>query len=152
MKEVRQVRFNKYLMIIGATILILTVSGCDWFNGGNQSRPAPVRPRMENPMRSPAPTKRVPGISSVTEKSLLQRIGRTETEVRRGNWPGANREVDRLGLEMARFRPTKSRGKSLREIASFDTIYTRLQGDCKIRNRSSALRNLDRLRDTLRRR
>jgi hypothetical protein len=50
---------------------------------------------------------------------------------------------------MTRFRPTKSGGKSLREIASFDAIYTKMQADCKTRNKAATMKDLSRLRDAL---
>ncbi len=140
--------FSKRLLAVLLVVLSLTFTGCDWFNT-NKTRPAPVRPRMKAPLRSPAPTQKALRATSITEKELRARIDTIEKEIKRSNWAVANRETNLLGTDMGRFRPTKSPGKSLREIASFDTIYVKLQADVKSKNKMASLKDVTRLRDAL---
>jgi hypothetical protein len=143
------VRFPKRLLAVLLVGFSLTFTGCDWFNT-NKTRPAPVRPRMRAPQQSPAPNQ-TPRITGITEKQLRDRIDRVEREVRNGRWAAANRETNALGTDMTRFRPTRSRAKSIREIASFNTIYVKLQADVKTRNRPAVMRDLSNLRNALKR-
>jgi hypothetical protein len=91
------------------------------------------------------------GFSSVSERTLLDRIARIEQAATRGAWTLADRETNTLGLEMARFRPTTAHGKgrSLREMANFDAMYAKLQADCRLRNRNAVIRDTQRLKAAL---
>jgi hypothetical protein len=138
---------------IGTTILLLTFSltfaGCNLFPQRN-TRPAPIRP---NPTVSPsatnAPTKNIPGTTSLTEKDLTKRINTVETAVKEGNWTKANKDGDKLGLDMTRYRPNAPNGKSLRDMSRFDVIYTKLQGDLKTKNKTGCMKDLTNLRNAM---
>jgi hypothetical protein len=108
-------------------------------------------PRLPGSIKkvSPAPTKRTKGLTSITEKQLVDRITRINQAASKGNWAIANRETNTLGLEMRRFRPTTSKGKSLREMASFDVIYTKLQADVKTKNKNAVIQDTRRLKTAL---
>lgn len=154
-------------LIISILVLSVAAGGCNLFPNNN-TRPAPVRPRNilnqrtvrmtpspapvtpnpNNRMRT-APSKRLRGLSSISEKNLLDRITRIEQAVLRGNWPIANKNTNTLGLEMTRFRPARSGGKTLREIGNFDAIYAKLQADVRLRNRTAVLRDTRRLKAAL---
>lgn len=145
---------NSKKLLLSVVMLVLSISiiGCNWFND-NQTRPAPVRPRVPTPTRqmNPAPTKRTPGASALSEKQLMDRISRIETAAKKEDWSVCNRETNLLGVDMTRYRPTTTNGKSLRNIATFDTAYTKLQADAKSKNRPGVIRDCDKLRDDLRR-
>lgn len=144
--------FKKILLGVGMIVLSTAFTGCNWFTD-NETRPAPVRPRVPTPTRNinPAPTKRTPGASALTEKQLLDRIQRIETAAKKKDWSVCNRETNLLGADMTRYRPSTTDGKALRNIATFDTTYTKLQADAKSKNRPAVIRNCDKLRDDLRR-
>lgn len=141
-------------ILLGLTMIILSnvFTGCNWLND-NQPRPAPVRPRTPTPTRniSPSPTKKTPGASALTEKQLLDRIQRIEAAAKDEDWSTCNREANLLGVDMTRYRPSSSNGRSLRNIATFDTAYAKLQADAKSKNRPGIIRDCDKLRDDLRR-
>ena len=142
-------------MLLGLVMLVLSVNliGCNWFNDNQQTRPAPVRPRTPTPSPSinQAPTKKTPGVSGLTEKQLLERIDRVEAAAKKEDWSTCNQETNLLGVDMTRYRPSTSNGKSLRNIATFDAAYTKLQADAKSKNRPAVIRNCDKLRDDLKR-
>lgn len=156
-------------LVISVMVFSLVIGGCNLLPNNN-TRPAPVRPRnilnqrtiritpnpaprkpgLNNRMR-PAPSKRLRGISSISERSLLDRVTQIEQAALRRNWSRANRETNTLGLEMTRFRPTTttSKGKSLREMANFDAMYVKLQADCRLRNQTAVIRDTRRLKAAL---
>ncbi len=155
------------LLVIGVLVFSLVIGGCNLFPN-NKTRPAPVRPRnisnvkpvriTPKPIsRTPginqrtrtAPSKRIQGLSGISERSLLDRVTRIEQAASRGNWSLANRETNTLGLEMSRFRPTHSKGKALREIANFDAIYAKLQADTRLKNRDAVIRDTRSLKAAL---
>lgn len=140
--------------LLGVLMLVfsIAVTGCNWFTD-NQNRPAPVRPRNPTPTRNirQAPTKKTPGASALTEKQLLDRIDRIEAAARKGDWSVCNRETNLLGVDMTRYRPSTTDGKSLRNISTFDAAYAKLQADAKSKNRPAVIRNCDKLRDDLKR-
>ncbi|MGE5604955.1 MAG: hypothetical protein ACM3YE_04600 [Bacteroidota bacterium] len=145
---------NLKKILLGVLMLVLSIAviGCNWFTD-NQTRPAPVRPRNPTPTRNinPAPTKRTPGASALTEKQLLDRINRIEAAAKKGDWSVCNRETNLLGVDMTRYRPSTTNGKSLRNIGTFDAAYAKLQADAKSKNRPAVIRNCDKLRDDLKR-
>jgi len=143
---------KKIILGVAMIVSINVFTGCNWLND-NQPRPAPVRPRTPTPTRNitPAPTKRTPGASGLTEKQLLDRIKRIETAAKKENWSICNRETNLLGVDMTRYRPSSTNGKSLRNIATFDTAYAKLQADAKSKNRPGIIKDCDKLRDDLRR-
>jgi hypothetical protein len=146
--------FKMILLSIGMIVFCGFFAGCNWLTD-NQTRPAPVRPRDPTPTRirntNPAPTKKTPGVSALTEKQLLDRINRIETAAKKEDWSTCNRETNLLGMDMTRYRPSSTDGKSLRNIATFDTAYTKLQADAKSKNRPGIIKGCDKLRDDLRR-
>ncbi len=144
--------FKKILLGLGMIFISAAFTSCNWFTD-NQTRPAPVRPRVPTPTRniSPAPTKETPGASALTEKQLMDRINRIETAAKKENWSVCNRETNLLGIDMTRYRPSSTNGKSLRNIATFDTAYAKLQADAKSKNRPAVIRDVNKLKDDLRR-
>jgi hypothetical protein len=144
--------FKKIFLSVALLIFSANLTGCNWLND-NQTRPAPVRPREPTPTRNirQAPTKRTPGAAALTEKQLLDRISRIEEAAKKGDWSVCNRETNLLGVDMTRYRPSSSNGKSLRNIATFDAAYAKLQADAKSKNRPAVIRNCDKLRDDLKR-
>lgn len=143
---------KKTVSVICFLILSLTISGCNWF-GDNQTRPAPVRPRIATPIPNTekAPTKKIPGTTKLTEKQLLERIEKVETAAKKGDWSVCNRETNLLGTDMTRYSPSTTDGKSLMNIATFDSTYAKLQADVKSKNRPAVIRDLQKLRDDLKR-
>lgn len=139
-------------ILLGAWLLvsIIAISGCNWFTG-NQTRPAPVRPRVTIPKTSPTPTKKIPGATALTEKQLQDRLSRIETAAKKDDWSVCNRETNLLGTDMTRYRPSSSNGKSLKNIATFDTTYAKLQADAKTKNRPAVVKDVNKLRDDLKR-
>jgi hypothetical protein len=144
--------FKKILLGVAMIVFINAFAGCNWLND-NQPNPAPVRPRTPTPTRNmtPTPTKKTPGASALTEKQLLDRIKRIETAAKKEDWSACNRETNLLGVDMTRYRPSSTNGKSLRNIATFDTAYAKLQADAKSKNRPGIIRDCDKLREDLRR-
>ncbi|HEX7713724.1 MAG TPA: hypothetical protein VF531_06850 [Bacillota bacterium] len=168
-------RTPKSILGIGIMVISLVIGGCSLFPS-NQTRPAPVRPRATvSPRSSPAPlgpiatrgpkttikgkkptTKvrpapvRTPGLSSVTDQHLVNRLVTINNAVTKNNWTVANREVNTLGTDMARFRPTRSKAKTLRDMASFDTIYVKLQADVKAKNKTAAMQDVKNMQNALR--
>lgn len=164
------------LLVISLLVFSLVIGGCSLFPT-DKTRPAPVRPRkttsptigkitptpISTPVRKlsgvnqkmrpapmrPMPSKQLKGITVVTEKNLHDRVTRIERAAARKDWLMAKRETNTLGLEMTRFRPITAKGKSLREIASFDAIYARLQTDCRLQNQTAVRQDTERLRMAL---
>jgi hypothetical protein len=157
------VRTPKYLIGIWLVIFGLTISGCTLFP--KSTRPAPIRPRMKaptqtlrptprgmmtpNPKVRTAPTKRTPGLSSVSKQSLLNEITRIEAAVKKGDWSMATRDTNTLGADMTRFRPNAPAGKTLREMGSFDATYLKLQANVRTKNKTATMSDLSRLRTDL---
>lgn len=118
-------------------------------------RPAPIRtrpaPGRQTPVRPapvrPAPTERVPGVSSVSPKTLMTRVNRIRTAVRRNNWAQANRETNTLGADLTRIRGDQQ-DTGITEMAALNTEYARLQASVKARNRVNTMANLERM-DTI---
>lgn len=145
---------KKILLGIGMIVFWGLFAGCNWLTD-NQTRPAPVRPGDPTPTRirnvNPAPTKKTPGASALTEKQLTDRINRIETAAKKEDWPTCNRETNLLGVDMTRYRPSSTNGKSLKNIATFDTAYAKLQADVKSKNRPAVIKDINKLRDDLQR-
>lgn len=143
--------FKKMLLGVWLLVLIIAVAGCNWFTG-NQTRPAPMRPRITpTPRTSPAPTKKIPGTTTLTEKQLHDRLNRIETASKKGDWATCNRETNLLGTDMTRYRPSSNKGKSLKNIATFDATYAKLQADTKSKNHPAVVKDVNKLRDDLKR-
>lgn len=150
---------KKMILAIWLVLFSLIINGCTWFPN-NRTRPAPVRPnspsptnRITTPLITPspdrantAPTKRIPGMSSITEKTLLSRISKIDKAAKEGNWTLANRETNTLGIEMARFSPPSAKGKALRDLANFNALYVKLQADVKTRNKTAVTQDTKKLR------
>ncbi len=149
-------------IIIGVWLVIfsLAVSGCNLLpNNNNNTRPAPTRPKVTTPKKSPmktptpkvrpAPTKRTPGLAAITEKHILDRLTKIESSIKTGTWSTANKETNRLGMDMTKFRPTGSKGKSLRETANFNVMYAKLQADVKTKNKTASLKDVRSIRDAM---
>jgi hypothetical protein len=141
----------KALAITLVLTLALVFGGCNT----TKQRPAPIRPKATmspsvSPTGSPSgTTKRLPGVSKVSKKDIESRLVKIEDHVKKGNWSVANREVNSLGGDMARFYPSSAKGKSLREMAVMDTDYGKLQLDVKTKKKDSALKNCTKIRKTL---
>ena len=142
-------RAPKIFLGIWLLIFSLAFNGCTLFPSTNKTRPAPTRPKMTSPTKKtpsnkvrPAPTKRIPGTSSVTEKDILDRLTKVDESLKKGDWNAANRETNTLGTDMGRFRPTASKGKSLRETANFSVMYAKLQVDIKAKNKIAAMKDI----------
>lgn len=142
------------LKIFLITFLIsfsLVTGGCNMFpDNQNQNRPAPIRPTPRRTTPAPnmrnAPTKKVPGVSAVSEKQLMNKISAVENQVNKTNWDSANRLTNELGGDMARYRPDGANGKTLREMTKFNTIYAKLQGNVKTRNKQGCLKDTKELK------
>ena len=156
------------VFITGVSVLVLSliIGGCSLFPSNKQTRPAPVRPKLSTPNRvtpsptpgmpntlnkkvRPAPTKRIKGVASITEKHLMDRLIRIEESLTKGNWSMANREVNSFGLDMAKYQPTHGKVKSLPKMGNFDVIYGKLQTEIKAKNKTAALRDTRRLMELL---
>jgi hypothetical protein len=88
----------------------------------------------------PAPTKRTPVVSSLTEKDITHRLTKMDDSLKKGDWTTVNNETNALGGDMMRFRPTGAKGKTLRETANFDVMYTKLQADVKTKNKTAVMK------------
>lgn len=143
-------KFFKSSVVIFIVSSLLALTGCDLFRQNDTTRPAPVRP---NPSPSPqidqAPTKNTPGINSLSEEDLMQTLSDLEKAAKGGNWDRANRNADTLGIDMARYRPDRPDGKSLRDMTEFNVIYTKLQADVKTRNKEATLKDIQNLKRSL---
>jgi hypothetical protein len=148
------VRAPKIILGIWLLIFSLAINGCTLFPSTNKTRPAPTRPKMTSPAKKapnvrPAPTKRIPGASTATEKDILGRLTKVEDSLKKNDWTAANRETNTLGADMGRFRPTASKGKSLRETANFSVMYSKLQVDIKAKNKTAAMKDIISIRDAM---
>lgn len=139
-------RVLKIFLGIWLLIFSLAFNGCTLFPSSNKTRPAPTRPKVTSPAKKapsnqvrPAPTKRTPAVSSMTEKDITNRLTKIEDSLKKGDWSAVNGETNSLGGDMMRFRPTGTKGKSLRETANFNVMYTKLQADVKTKNKTAAM-------------
>lgn len=141
-------RVQKFLIVLCVILFTLAFGGC---NTTNKTRPAPTRHKITAPTKKvrPAPTKRTPGLATMTDKQIADRISKIETAVKSGNWSAATRETDTLGIDMTKFRPAAAKGKSLREMTSFSALYTRLQADIRMKNKTGAMNDLKRFKEQL---
>ena len=154
-------RYSKrLLMVLVVTILSLSFAGCNWFTPQKKSRPAPPRLASPRPMAPSGPTTpnrpmtspgKAPGLTSISQKDLVRRLDTIERAAHSGNWAEANRETNSLGLDMGRVRPKKAAGKSIREMANFDALYVKLQGNVKVKNKNACVSDVRKLRESLKR-
>ncbi len=146
-------RYSKrFLMVLVVAILSLSFAGCNWFTPQKKSRPAPPRiasPRPTGTIRPMTTPGKAPGLTSLTQQDLIRRLDTIEKAARSGDWAVANRETNSLGLDMGRVRPTKAKGKSIREMANFDTLYVKLQASVKVKNKNATLSDVKKLKDAL---
>lgn len=143
-------KFFKSGTVIFLVASLFALTGCDLFRQDNTTRPAPVRPTpAPAPRLNPAPTKNTPGINSLSEEELMRTLSQLEAAVKDDNWDEANRTADTLGIDMARYRPDRPDGKSLRDISEFNVIYTKLQADVKTRNKQATLNDIQNLKRSL---
>lgn len=149
-------RASKIILGIWLLIFSLAINGCTLFPSTNKTRPAPTRPKMTSPTKKtptnkvrPAPTKRIPGTSTATEKDIRARLTKIDGSLKKDNWAEANRETNTLGADMGRFRPTASKGKSLRETANFSVMYAKLQADIKTKNKTAAMKDIRSIQDAM---
>ena len=163
----------KGLLLLSGLSLALVLNGCSLFPE-NKLNPAPARTPKPTPTvsmikitpmptktrkKTPMPTlkmmpkttpKNTKMITLITEKDLLNRIVRIQNAVNTGNWTLGNQETKALGVEMNRFSPTGENVQDLLNIATFNTIYTKLQADMKIQNKKMVLNDLENLKKELR--
>jgi hypothetical protein len=150
-------RASKIFLAIWLLIFSVMINGCTLFPSSNKSRPAPTRPRMTSPTKRaptnkavrPAPTKRTPAVSSMTEKDITNRLTKIDDSLKKGDWAKANSETNTLGGDMMRFRPTGTKGKSLRETANFNVMYTKLQADVKTKNKTAVSNDIRSIKDAM---
>lgn len=147
-------RTPKILLGIWLVVFALVLNGCNWFTGP-KTRPAPIRRATPMPTRNikttpgTTPGKTSPGVGSLSEKQLIDRVDKIEQAARGSNWTVANREVNSLGMDMTRFRPATAKGKSLREMARFDGLYVKLQTDVKTKNKAALTTDAKKIKDAL---
>jgi hypothetical protein len=141
-------------------ILAVGLTGCPLFPQQNQqdqgdpeTRPGPTRPapiRQERtvprtrPMR-PAPTKRVPGISTIGPRELMTRINRIRTAVKANNWVKANQEANGMAGDMTRIKGDQGNKAGAREMTALNREYAKLQVNVKGKNTKQALNDLSRM-------
>ena len=104
-----------------------------------------MRPKNYCSICSPAPTKGIPGISSVNEQNITARLTQVDNAIKKGDWATANNQTNTLGIDMTRFQPSGIKGKTLRETANFDAMYTKLQADVKTKNKTAAMKDIQSL-------
>jgi hypothetical protein len=155
-KEVKKMRTPKWFLGICLLIISLAFNGCTLFPSTNKTRPAPTRPKLTSPAKKaptgkvrPAPTKRTPLASGLTEKDITNRLNKIESSLKKGDWTAVNSETNTLGGDMMRFRPTGTTGKSLRETANFNVMYTKLQADVKTKNNTAVLGDIRSIRNAM---
>lgn len=162
-------RHYKGILLTAGLTMLMVLNGCTLFPENNIN-PAPARtPKMtpsmmkktpmptKTPMRTPTPKMmpngtpmKSPMLTLVSEKDLLNRIARIQNAVNKGDWTLANQETNALGLDMTRFSPTGKNAQDLLKIATFNTIYTKLQADVKLKNKKMVLNDLENLKKELR--
>ena len=146
-------------------ILAVGLTGCPLFPQQNQqepeTRPGPTRPapirqernvpptrpapiRQERPMR-PAPTKRIPGVSTIGPRELMTRISRIRTAIKADNWVKANQETNGMAGDMTRIKGDQGNRAGVRDMAVLDREYAKLQVNVKGKNTRQALNDLNRL-------
>ncbi len=134
---------SKIFLAIWLLIFSIMINGCTLFPSSNKSRPAPTRPKMTSP------TKRTPAVSSMTERDITNRLTKIEDSLNKGDWSKVNSETNSLGGDMMRFQPTGSKGKSLRNTANFDVMYTKLQADVKTKNKTAVSKDVRSIKDAM---
>lgn len=134
---------SKIFLAIWLLIFSIIINGCTLFPSSNKTRPAPTRPKMTSP------TKRTPAVSSMTEKDITNRLTKIEDSLNKGDWSKVNSETNSLGGDMMRFQPTESKGKSLRNTANFDVMYTKLQADVKTKNKTAVSKDVRSIKDAM---
>ncbi len=134
---------SKIFLAIWLLIFSIIINGCTLFPSSNKSRPAPTRPKMTSP------TKRTPAVSSMTERDITNRLTKIEDSLSKGDWSKVNSETNSLGGDMMRFQPTGSKGKSLRNTANFDVMYTKLQADVKTKNKTAVSKDVRSIKDAM---
>ncbi len=134
---------SKIFLATWLLIFSIMINGCTLFPNSNKSRPAPTRPKMTSP------TKRTPAVSGMTEKDITNRLTRIENSLNKGDWSKVNSETNSLGGDMMRFQPTGSKGKSLRNTANFDVMYTKLQADVKTKNKTAVSKDVRSIKDAM---
>lgn len=159
-------RTSKFLLGLWLMIFGLAISGCTLFPN---NRPAPIRPRAPrikapmltvrpgptgmtttpNPKVRTAPTKRIPGLGGISEKTLLQRVNRIEDAAQKNDWGMATRETNTLGMDITRFRSNAPKGKFLRELPSISATYTKLQANVRTKNKTAVMNNLKSMKSDL---
>ncbi|HOJ77006.1 MAG TPA: DUF4363 family protein [Bacillota bacterium] len=138
----------KWFLITALLSLSLLLVGCNMFQ--ERTRPAPVRPQpAPKKQTQQPPTKEIRGLKSISKAEFLERVNQTEKAIKVGNWNKANQETNRLGADMARYRPKSPNGQTLKEISKFNIIYSKLQANVKARNRKQALNNIRSLREAV---
>ena len=150
-------RASKLFLAIWLLIFSVFINGCSLFPSSNKSRPAPTRPKVTSPTKRaptnkavrPAPTKRTPAVSSMTEKDITNRMTKIEGSLNKGDWSKVNSETNSLGGDMMRFRPTGPKGKSLRDTANFNVMYAKLQADVKTKNKTAVSRDVRSIKDAM---
>jgi hypothetical protein len=143
-------RASKIFLAIWVLIFSIMLNGCTLFPSSNKTRPAPTRPKATSPVPQaptnktvrPAPTKRTPVVSSMTEKDITNRLTKIDDSLNKGDWAKVNSETNTLGGDMMRFQPTGSKGKSLRDTANFNVMYTKLQADAKTKNKAGVTNDI----------
>jgi len=85
----------------------------------------------------------------MTEKNITNRLTKIEGSLKKDDWSIANSETNKLGGDMMRFRPTGPKGKSLRETANFNVMYTKLQADIKTKNKTAAMGDVRSIKDSM---
>lgn len=173
-------RTPKSILGIGIMVITLVIGGCTLFPNNQtrpapvrpratatpRSSPTPLGPiatrgpktiiKGKKPTITPKSTKirpapvRTPALSGVTEQHLVNRLVTINNAVTKNDWAVANREVNTLGTDMARYRPTRSKAKTLRDMASFDTIYVKLQADVKAKNKTAVMQDIKNMQKALR--
>lgn len=138
----------RWFLLVTLFSLSVLLVGCDMFQ--ERTRPAPVRPQPTPKKQiQPAPTKDIRGLKSISKADFLEQVNQTEKAIKAGNWNKANQETNRLGADMARYRPKNPNGQSLKEISKFNIIYSKLQANVKAHKRVQALNNIRSLRNAL---
>jgi len=145
----------RYLKVTALSLVLalaLLTAGCNLFSE-DRTRQAPVRPNQnqtDNTTKNQhSSTKNIPGTESLSEEDLLKQISTVEQAVKKKDWDTANREGNKLGVDMARYRPDDPDGKSLRDMTAFNLNYTKLQANLKTKNQDGCLTDLKNLREEM---
>lgn len=152
-------RIPRKYAVLGLVLTLIVsafASGCTLFGPRSKpqtpaARPSPTRPtgrQTRTPLR-PAPTKTLPGVSSVDATQLRSTVDRIMSEASKNNWAEATRDTNRLGAMWTRFKPSSKGTMSATEMKNFDANYAKLQKDVRARNKSGAVNNCRAIRDTV---